>query len=75
MFLYGMTEHRLRVVSNFGDSGEIHTRMRKWAPARRRVRAYFAGIAKIRDYPQSRLSITCRFKGAVSRYFSIISKS
>ena len=28
---------RLREVSNFGDSGEIHARARKWAPARRRA--------------------------------------
>ena len=28
---------RLRVVSNFRDSGEIHARARKWAPARRRA--------------------------------------
>ena len=27
---------RLRVVSNFGDTGEIHVRARRWAPARRR---------------------------------------
>ena len=69
---------RLRVVSTFGDSGEIHARARKWAPARRRAtrggaenyssprgasprgspfsrtRVYFAGIAKIRDYSQSK---------------------
>ena len=36
---------------NFGDSGEIHARERKWAPAR--LHAYFAGIANIRDYSQS----------------------
>ena len=34
---------RLRVVSNFGDSGEIFSL----------ARVYFAGIAKIRDYSQS----------------------
>ena len=28
---------RLRVVSNFRDSGEIHARARKWPPARRRA--------------------------------------
>ena len=28
---------RLRVVSKFGDSGEIHARTGKWAPARRRA--------------------------------------
>ena len=28
---------RLQVVSNFRDSGEIHARARKWAPARRRA--------------------------------------
>ena len=27
----------LRVVSNFRDSGKIHARVRKWAPARRRA--------------------------------------
>ena len=40
---------RLRVVSNFGDSGEIHASARKWAPARTRAMRE-AGIAKIRDY-------------------------
>ena len=60
---------RLRVVSNFGDSDEIHARARKWAPSRRRAtrrgasprgspfsraRLNFAGIAKIRDYSQSK---------------------
>ena len=52
---------RPRVVSNFGDSGEIHERARENglprgdAPrgahflARARARVYFAGIAKIRD--------------------------
>ena len=30
-------QNRLRVASNFGDSGEIHARARKWAPARRRA--------------------------------------
>ena len=58
---------RLQVVSNFGVSGEIHTRARKWAPARRlprdasprgspcsRACVYFAGNAKIRVYSQSK---------------------
>ena len=64
--LYG-SQSRLRVVSNFVDSGEIHARARKWAPTRlptrgasprgspfSRARVYFAGIYKNRDYSQSK---------------------
>ena len=44
--------YRLRVVSNIlVNSGEIHARARKLAPARRRATRR---IAKIRDYSQSR---------------------
>ena len=38
---------RLRVVSNFGESGEIHAGARKWAPARRRAGAHFPARACI----------------------------
>ena len=54
---------RLRIVSNFGDSGEIHARARENglprgdAPRRgslfARACVDFAGITKIRDYSQS----------------------
>ena len=41
---------RLRIVSNFGDSGEI---LSSREPIFARARVYFAGIAKVRDYSQS----------------------
>ena len=34
---HGLVSPRVRVVSNFGDSGEIHARAREWSPARRRA--------------------------------------
>ena len=33
----GRVDFSLRVISNFGDSGEIHARARKWVHARRRA--------------------------------------
>ena len=36
-YLSNWHNSRLRVVSNFGDSGEIHARARKWAPEWRRA--------------------------------------
>ena len=47
---------RLRVVSNFGDSGEIHAKVARLLAEdhfRVRARVYFAGMAKIRDHSKS----------------------
>ena len=68
---------RLRVVPNFGDSGEIHAHVRKrspFSPFFARACVYFAGIAKIletsRSLERSRLARTLV---AVTGFYSILS--
>ena len=78
-----MINNRLRVVSNFGDSGEIRSRARENGLPRGDAlrgaslrgspfRVHFAGIAKIRDYSQSRSTTTTLLVFVLQEHFNLL---